>query len=89
MTTSHIDDTQIRETAYLLWLEEGCPEGRDEQHWLKAIDALTPPQPKKKPARAAANKQRAQKVKADVKTDDASKKKAVARRRAQRAAKAE
>jgi hypothetical protein len=29
-------DTRIREIAYFLWLEEGCPEGQEERHWLAA-----------------------------------------------------
>ena len=27
---------RIREIAYFLWLEEGCPEGEAERHWLAA-----------------------------------------------------
>jgi Protein of unknown function (DUF2934) len=27
---------RIRELAYLLWLEEGCPEGQSERHWQTA-----------------------------------------------------
>lgn len=27
---------RIRELAYLLWLEEGYPEGQAERHWLAA-----------------------------------------------------
>ena len=59
MTTATLNEAQIRETAYLLWLDEGQPEGRDQEHWLKAIDALTPATPKKKPARKAAAKPKA------------------------------
>jgi hypothetical protein len=29
-------EDRIRELAYLLWLEEGYPEGQAERHWLKA-----------------------------------------------------
>lgn len=29
-------DDRIRELAYLLWLEEGYPEGQAERHWLAA-----------------------------------------------------
>jgi hypothetical protein len=29
-------DDRIREIAYFLWLEEGCPEGRAERHWSAA-----------------------------------------------------
>ena len=27
---------RIREVAYFLWLEDGCPEGHAERHWLTA-----------------------------------------------------
>jgi Protein of unknown function (DUF2934) len=27
---------RIREIAYFLWVEEGCPEGEAERHWLAA-----------------------------------------------------
>ena len=40
MTQPTHDEAQIREAAYLLWLDEGQPEGRDEEHWLKAVEAL-------------------------------------------------
>lgn len=26
----------IRETAYRLWLDAGCPDGQDTAHWLEA-----------------------------------------------------
>ena len=29
-------DDQIREIAYFLWLEAGCPEGQAERHWRDA-----------------------------------------------------
>jgi hypothetical protein len=29
-------DDAIRQLAYQLWLEAGCPAGNDVQHWLKA-----------------------------------------------------
>jgi DUF2934 family protein len=28
----------VRERAYLLWEEEGCPEGRAEEYWHRALD---------------------------------------------------
>jgi hypothetical protein len=31
---------QIKETAYLIWLQEGCPQGRDVEHWHRAIEQL-------------------------------------------------
>jgi hypothetical protein len=27
---------RIREIAYFLWLDEGCPEGEAERHWSTA-----------------------------------------------------
>jgi hypothetical protein len=29
-------DEKIRERAYYLWLDDGCPDGKDWQHWYKA-----------------------------------------------------
>ena len=29
-------ETRIRMRAYQIWLEEGQPEGRDQEHWDKA-----------------------------------------------------
>ncbi len=29
-------DEEIRQIAYHLWLDEGCPHGRHQEHWLKA-----------------------------------------------------
>ena len=31
---------RIRERAYRLWLEEGCPEGRADDHWDKASELV-------------------------------------------------
>ncbi|HEY1885566.1 MAG TPA: DUF2934 domain-containing protein [Roseiarcus sp.] len=31
---------RIREIAYFLWLDEGCPEGEAERHWLAAETLL-------------------------------------------------
>ena len=54
-------DEEIRETAYSIWQEEGCPDGRHVEHWLKAeaiwqarqaaTRADTQPSAKAKPAR--------------------------------------
>ena len=30
------ENDRVRERAYFLWLEEGCPEGQAERHWLAA-----------------------------------------------------
>ena len=29
-------ERKIRERAYAIWLDQGCVDGRDEQHWLEA-----------------------------------------------------
>ena len=34
--TRSFDEQQIRERAYAIWIEEGRPEGRDHEHWLRA-----------------------------------------------------
>ena len=40
MTKATFDDAQIRETVYLFWLDDGQPDGREEEHWWRAVDAL-------------------------------------------------
>ncbi len=34
---------QVREIAYRLWQEEGCPEGEALRHWFKAKALLSEP----------------------------------------------
>jgi len=29
-------DEEVRQLAYRIWQEAGCPHGADVQHWLKA-----------------------------------------------------
>jgi hypothetical protein len=29
-------EEQVRRLAYSIWEEEGCPDGRNVEHWLKA-----------------------------------------------------
>ena len=31
------DETAIRERAYQIWIEEGMPDGKAEDHWLRAL----------------------------------------------------
>ena len=42
-TTTDRND-RIREIAYFLWLDEGCPEGEEERHWTTA-EALLESEP--------------------------------------------
>jgi Protein of unknown function (DUF2934) len=30
-------EAKIRARAYLIWEQEGCPEGRDVEHWIQAV----------------------------------------------------
>jgi hypothetical protein len=34
------DENRIRERAYQIWQQEGCPDGRDDVHWRMAIEQL-------------------------------------------------
>ena len=54
MTIPQISDAQIAETAFFLWLDEGQPEGRAQDHWDRARAALETPAPKRKTARPKA-----------------------------------
>jgi glucuronate isomerase len=35
-------EDRIKEQAYHIWKEEGCPEGRAEAHWEQARRVLSP-----------------------------------------------
>jgi hypothetical protein len=35
-----VSEDQIRERAYLIWVDEGKPEARELDHWLRAKWAL-------------------------------------------------
>jgi hypothetical protein len=37
-----MDNTEdrIRALAHQLWVEDGCPEGREEEHWFRAADVI-------------------------------------------------
>ncbi len=49
MQATKIDvDQEIRQLAYRIWQEEGCPIGSDERHWLKAQDIWQQTHPAKK-----------------------------------------
>jgi hypothetical protein len=49
-------EEEVRLIAYRLWEEEGCPNGRDCDHWLKAEaiwEEASRPQPRGKADRQA------------------------------------
>jgi len=33
-------DERIRQRAYQLWQEEGCPEGQADKHWERARESI-------------------------------------------------
>jgi hypothetical protein len=33
-------EARIRERAYQIWEEEGRPEGRDFDHWMRAVESV-------------------------------------------------
>ncbi|MDR3441176.1 DUF2934 domain-containing protein [Telmatospirillum sp.] len=35
------DQERIRNRAFEIWQSEGCPEGRDVEHWQRAEEELT------------------------------------------------
>ncbi len=75
-------DDEIRQIAYHLWRDEGCPDGRQLEHWTKAEsiwqarqNGITEPvkqapakvkRPRKKPATPATSKSRTTKSKASA-----------------------
>jgi hypothetical protein len=42
--TAEANEREIRELAYYLWLEEGCPDGRHLEHWERATAMLVGPE---------------------------------------------
>ena len=59
MNKATLNEERIREIAYGFWLEDGQPQGRDEEHWHRAVEALSAPVAKAKPTRKSAAKPRA------------------------------
>jgi hypothetical protein len=52
-------DEEIRQLAYRLWQEEGCPDGHEVEHWLRAQmiwEEIN--RPKSKPKQSRAPKER-------------------------------
>ncbi len=62
MTKHETDEAKIRETAYQIWIDEGQPEGRDEEHWLRAIEMLNAARPAANKVRKAPAKPRSKKA---------------------------
>jgi DUF2934 family protein len=52
-------DEEIRQVAYKLWQEEGCPDGYEVKHWLKAETILLEEKrPQREPKQSKAIKKR-------------------------------
>jgi hypothetical protein len=49
-------EDEIRQIAYQLWLDEGCPHGRHLDHWFKAESIWRQQQPAKQPKKARTTK---------------------------------
>ena len=47
-------DERVRQRAYRLWVEEGCPEGRSDIHWEKARELVGIEEMQKSTTRPAA-----------------------------------
>ena len=43
-----LNENSIREAAYYLWQNAGCPQGNDEYFWTKAVEQLSPKSSSKK-----------------------------------------
>jgi hypothetical protein len=61
MQGTQIDqDEEVRQLAYRIWQEAGCPHGADLQHWLKAqeiwLESHRPQKSRSKPSTAAKTK---------------------------------
>ena len=52
-TAGPADDAAIREQAYYFWEQDGRPEGRESEYWMRATAALAPTDPAPKRLKAA------------------------------------
>lgn len=39
--TTKLNENAIREAAYYIWQNAGCPSGQDAQHWAMAVEQLS------------------------------------------------
>lgn len=42
-SSQEINHDEIRELAFLLWEQAGCPAGRDREFWVKAEEQIVMP----------------------------------------------
>jgi BRCT domain type II-containing protein len=85
---SAIDQDKVRARAFEIWQAEGCPEGRDMEHWIRAEVELTPANSvaEVEPAAAPAKAKRAP-ARKSAEAPEAKPKKAAATRRTKATAK--
>jgi len=57
-----INENSIREAAYYLWQNAGCPQGNDEYFWSQAIEQLSPKSCSKKSSCKASTSSAAKKT---------------------------
>ena len=81
MANTPLTNAQIAEAAFYLWLEEGQPEGRDQDHWIRARQTLEAAQAAPKKAAKTTAKPRKTAAKTGDKTT-AKPRKAPAKRKA-------
>ena len=48
-----IDENKVRAVAHSIWMEEGCPEGKGDEHWERAMRIVAA---EKKPMKTVAKK---------------------------------
>jgi len=33
-------ENRVRARAHAIWMEDGCPDGRADEHWIRAVEAI-------------------------------------------------
>ncbi|MCP5364982.1 MAG: DUF2934 domain-containing protein [Hyphomicrobiales bacterium] len=51
---SQYDRREIEKRAYTIWEQEGCPHGKDEEHWTRAVAELEREASQRSKAKASA-----------------------------------
>ncbi|MCV6599209.1 MAG: DUF2934 domain-containing protein [Alphaproteobacteria bacterium] len=74
-------EDKIRELAYQIWEEEGCPHGREIEHWNMAQQRLLEAESKTVKAKKAPAKKKVAPKKVSIKKKVAPKKKAAIKKK--------
>ena len=67
MSATELTDAQIAEAAFYIWEQEGKPEGKSQDHWYRAVEALKSQTTAKPRKRRSAPKKAANGTKAPAK----------------------